>query len=136
MSLQSPLGLGRFVRHRSDSALSLGVVRGWLFSGSLRALVRWQDGASTFEAGGDLEDLLDVATAPVGPRRPIRGGAPLPAWTLIGDEHIGRRRGRTVAGHCEFMAVCEESVSHAAAAAANARRVAAASRARRVRAAA
>jgi hypothetical protein len=40
--------------------------------------------------------------------RPIAGGVPLPAWALIGDEHIGRLRGRTRAGHQEFITVCAE----------------------------
>lgn len=42
-------------------------------------------------------------------RRPIAGAAALSAWTLIGDEHIGRRLGRTRAGHRDFMEACAET---------------------------
>jgi hypothetical protein len=42
-------------------------------------------------------------------RRPIVGGAPLPAWRLIGDEQIGRRFGTTPTGHREFVAACAEA---------------------------
>jgi hypothetical protein len=274
MSSRLPLGLGRLVQHRSDPAKSVGVLLGWLFGDSLRALVRWRGGAATVEMAAALQDLVEVAGAPpsvaaaahirrrmdcgilpqttpaniaptrlaqwqpcdgcdeliapgqfsyaieytapprvvhlhgachriwdtecrlrgqllpspstaaapsrtitcprcdepidgvqnvlfrtdgrvehvacasvplrpapraassppkdpVGRRRPIEGGAPLPAWALIGDQHIGRDRGTTMTGHQQFMAVCREVRRHAAAIVDKARRVAAVSRTRR-----
>lgn len=56
-------------------------------------------------------------------RRPIAGGNALPAWALIGDEHIGRRLGLTKVGHQEFMAACAEAATTARHTATRARRV-------------
>jgi hypothetical protein len=67
----------------------------------------------------------------VSPPRPIAGGGALSAWTLLGDEHIGRRLGTTVAGHRDFMAACADVRWASAAAIARARRVVAATRAAR-----
>jgi hypothetical protein len=64
-------------------------------------------------------------------RRPIAGGQALPAWTLIGDEHIGRRLGTTPAGHREFMAACAEVSRASASIVARARRAVADTRAAR-----
>jgi hypothetical protein len=61
-------------------------------------------------------------------RRPIAGGAPLPVWNLIGDEHIGRRLGRTRDGHRDFMAACAETLVRSRQIVARARRVAAEAR--------
>jgi hypothetical protein len=68
--------------------------------------------------------------------RPITGGGMLPAWRLIGDEHIGRLLGTTRAGHQDFMAACAEVRGATAALVARARRAVAASRAARRRSAA
>jgi hypothetical protein len=68
--------------------------------------------------------------------RPIAGGGTLPAWRLIGDEHIGRLLGTTRAGHQDFMAACAEVRGATAALVARARRAVAASRAARHRPAA
>jgi hypothetical protein len=65
--------------------------------------------------------------------RPIAGGGMLPAWRLIGDEHIGRLLGTTRAGHQEFMAACAEVRGITAALVVRARRAVAASRVARHR---
>jgi hypothetical protein len=68
--------------------------------------------------------------------RPIAGGGMLPAWTLIGDEHVGRLLGTTRAGHLDFMAACAEVRWATGALLVRARRAVAASRAARQRSAA
>jgi hypothetical protein len=68
--------------------------------------------------------------------RPISGGGSLPAWTLIGDEHIGRLLGTTRAGHQDFMMACAEVRWATAALRGRARRAVAASRQARHRPAA
>jgi hypothetical protein len=75
-------------------------------------------------------DVLHTQCA-VEPQRPIAGGAVLPAWPLIGDDHIGRRFGTSQAGHCEFMAACAETLLVSRRAVTHARRAVAQSRATR-----
>jgi hypothetical protein len=78
----------------------------------------------------DEADLLH-ARCFVDRPHPISGGGALSAWTLVGDEHIGRHLGTTRAGHQDFMVACADVRRAAAAVAARARRVVAASRAAR-----
>ena len=61
---QLPLDLGRSVQHCSDPSKAVGTVIGWMFDPPLGALVRWQDGTSTFEAREDIEDLVDPIGIP------------------------------------------------------------------------
>jgi hypothetical protein len=62
--LQLPLKLGRLVQHRSDPTKVVGIIIGWMFDPPLGALVRWQQGASVYEAPDELKDLDDVICAP------------------------------------------------------------------------
>jgi hypothetical protein len=61
---QLPLDLGKSVQHCSDPSKAVGTVIGWVFDPPLGALVRWQDGTSTFEAREDIEDLVDPIGIP------------------------------------------------------------------------
>jgi hypothetical protein len=81
-------------------------------------------------------DTLLHASCFVDRARPIAGGGTLPAWTLIGDEHIGRLLGTTRTGHQDFMAACAEVRRATATLVIRARRAVAESRAARHRSAA
>jgi hypothetical protein len=61
---QLPLDLGKSVQHCSDPTKAVGTIIGEMFDPPLGTLVRWQDGASTFEARDDIEDLVDPIGIP------------------------------------------------------------------------
>lgn len=92
-----PLNLGRPVQHRSDPTKAVGILLGWIFNPPLGALVRWQDGAATFEDRKDIRDLLDVigipaaVSAPDQIRRRIeRGILPLTAPVKAGFARLAQ----------------------------------------------
>lgn len=60
---QSPLFLGQLVQHRSDPAKAVGILLGWVFDPPLGALVRWRDGAATFEVGEDIKSAISIPAA-------------------------------------------------------------------------
>lgn len=88
--LQLPLKLGRLVRHRSDPTKAVGIILGWLFDPPLGALVRWQYGASIYEAPDKLKDLADIPGMPADVplvERLRASTAPAYLWSM-GDDGI------------------------------------------------
>jgi hypothetical protein len=61
---QLPLKLGQSVQHRFDATRAVGIILGWIFDAPVRALVRWQHDASTYELPRDLVDLAHVLGIP------------------------------------------------------------------------
>jgi len=52
-------------------------------------------------------------TERIAPRRPIAGGSSASPWTLIFEQHIGRRAARDRDRHREFLLACREAVGEA-----------------------